>query len=77
MDIHFENHNENLDEAILKLESCKFRSENIINKPSCCSSSTISGFLCHKKNIFPVSFSVDCKDCMDFISAIQPTNYPD
>jgi hypothetical protein len=66
MSIKIHDYSDNNEEAIAKLETCQYRSE-LIEKTACCSSSKIIGFRCNKKDIFPVSFSVDCKNCTDYI----------
>jgi hypothetical protein len=65
-DIIITNYVDNNEDGIKKFETCQHRSENEIIKPSCCSAGMISGFRCKLKNLYPVSFSADCKNCLDY-----------
>lgn len=60
------NYVDNNEDGIKKFETCKYRSTDEIIKPSCCSSGKIIGFRCELKNIYPVSFATDCKNCSDY-----------
>ena len=71
MPIEFIDHNKNDELYAKKLENCSFRSKDVIEKPACCSSGKTIGFACLKKQIFPVSFTMHCADCTDFVSIIK------
>lgn len=50
-----------------KFDTCKYRSDSLMQKSlSCCSSKKIEGFVCTKKNIFPLSYTRDCSICTEY-----------
>jgi hypothetical protein len=63
-----QNHSQYNEDALKKIETCKFRSKDLIFKQSCCSSGYTNAFKCNLKNIYPLSFSEHCKDCPDYIN---------
>jgi hypothetical protein len=55
-------------EGAEKFETCIHRSKDFTIKKSCCSSLNINGYMCLKREIFPLSYINHCTLCDEYSS---------